>query len=233
MHPDESTADRTRVAPSCSGMIAKGASWVVVATRATASHIPCHKDRVIHTNDENRDDQRYPMQILFLIPRTRNQTGCRSPERPTHATSNAVSAVAVFAAFAAMVPMLSRPAYADDPCSATDREVVKIIHSLERFNNLLSGDGVFQVRESSAPKDPASGVPPFEVSYQTKGKVLFQERIPYPSLSVADALIIKPLHAREGAKLGLAYGMGAGGKISCEYKIYDTGGRITAKRGKW
>lgn len=123
--------------------------------------------------------------------------------------------------------MFTTQSYADDPCFETDQEVANIINSFQKFNHLISKKGAFQVRQL------ASESGPFELSYQVGGQSLFRHQIAYPSLALADALVIKSLQLKDGTKLGLGYGMGAGGQISCEYKVYDAGGRFLSKRGKW
>lgn len=131
----------------------------------------------------------------------------------------------------AMLPCA--PAHADDPCVDADPEVARVISALQRFEHLIAKDGVFQVRKFGEGGPSPSDAPRFDVSYHVRGHVLFQQQIASPAPSVADQLAINPLRMRDGAKLGLAYGMGAGGRISCEYRVYDTGGSFRAKRGSW
>ncbi|MDP1651563.1 MAG: hypothetical protein Q8L56_02460 [Rhodocyclaceae bacterium] len=137
------------------------------------------------------------------------------------------------AIIAAVLMSLSSPTYADDPCSDTDREASSIMGSLQPFNRLIAKDGKFHVKKIGEYGQTPSGLPSFEVAYEARGQTLFRQNIAHPPLSVADVLVIKPLRTKDGAKLGLAYGMGAGGRISCEYKVYDNGGRFLAKRGAW
>jgi len=42
-------------------------------------------------------------------------------------------------------------------------------------------------------------------------------------------LVVKPLRMRDGAKLGLAFVMGAGGGLSCTYRVYDKGGHFNMR----
>lgn len=47
----------------------------------------------------------------------------------------------------AMCVLSLAPAYADDPCLDTDREVARAVSALQRFDHLIANDGVFQVRK--------------------------------------------------------------------------------------
>jgi hypothetical protein len=144
--------------------------------------------------------------------------------------TNTIGTVAILVTTAIMP---SAPAHADDPCVDTDPEVARVVSALQRFDHLIAKDGVFQVRKIGVGGPSPSDAPRFDVSYHVRSQLVFQQQIVSPAPSVADQLAINPLRMRDGAKLGLAYGMGAGGRISCEYRVYDTGGRFRARRGSW
>jgi len=133
----------------------------------------------------------------------------------------------------AMCVLSLAPAYADDPCLDTDREVARAVSALQRFDHLIANDGVFQVRKTGEGGPLPTDAPRFNLSYHVGGQVAFQQLIVSPASTVADELAINPLRMRDGAKLGLKYFMGAGGRLSCAYRVYDTGGHFHAKRANW
>lgn len=154
---------------------------------------------------------------------------------PSHdqAVANRTAAKAHLAVLVTILTLASAPAYADDPCGDTDREVAQIVSTLKRFDHLIAKDGVFQVRKIGVGGPSSSDAPRYDVFYRVGGYVAFQQRIASPDQTVADQLTINPLRMRDDAKLGLSYGKGAGGRISCAYRVYDTGGHFHAKRGGW
>jgi hypothetical protein len=131
----------------------------------------------------------------------------------------------------AMLPCI--PAHADDPCVESDREAARVVSALQRFDHKIANDGVFQVRKIGVGGPLPSDAPRFDVSYHVRGQVVFQQQILSPPSLVADELAINPLRMKDGAKLGVKYLMGAGGRLSCAYRVYDTGGHFHAKRGSW
>jgi hypothetical protein len=129
--------------------------------------------------------------------------------------------------------LLPVSSFADDPCVDAAREVETLLHALQRNNHLVAKDGVFQVRKIGDYGEPPTGLPSFELIYAIAGRQGFRQPISHPSTSVADVFAIQPLRTKDGARLGLAYGMGAGGRISCEYKIFQGNNGFFAKRAKW
>lgn len=139
----------------------------------------------------------------------------------------------ILAIIAATMMLHSAPASADDPCLDTDPEVARVVNALQRFDHLIAKDGVFQVRKIGVGGPLPSDMPRFDISYFVRGQRLFKQQIVSPAQIVADELAINPLRMRDGAKLGLKYFMGAGGRLSCAYRVYDAGGHFHAKRGSW
>jgi hypothetical protein len=66
----------------------------------------------------------------------------------------------------------------------------------------------------------------FEATYSVGGKTVLTGRFQQRD-EVSDHLFVGVPRGASGT-LELAYGFGAGGKISCEYKIYKSGGRFVA-----
>jgi hypothetical protein len=135
--------------------------------------------------------------------------------------------------FAVLAAAHPAGALADAPCADTDREVESIAKVMQRHNGEIAKDAAFRVKRIGEYGEGSTGLPSFEVSYEVRGRVLFHEKIAHPSPAIADSLIIKPLRTADGAKLGVSYLMGAGGRVGCEYKLYDKGGQFVVKRGKW
>lgn len=170
------------------------------------------------------------MNIAFLTSPILEQAIVQSRDQSVNYRTNSIGSLAILIA---TTMLYGAPVRADDPCVDTDPEVARVVNALQRFDHLIAKDGVFQVRKFGVGGPSPSDAPRFNISYHVQGHVLFQQQIASPAQSVADELAINPLRMRDGAKLGLAYGMGAGGRISCEYRVYDTGGRFRAKRGSW
>lgn len=143
---------------------------------------------------------------------------------------HAMGALVILAA-TAMLPCT--PAHADDPCVDSDREAARVVSALQRYDHQIVNEGVFQVKKTGVGGPLPSDAPRFDISYHVRGQVMFQQQIASPASTVADELAINPLRMRDGAKLGLKYLMGAGGRLSCAYRVYDTGRHFHAKRGNW
>lgn len=131
---------------------------------------------------------------------------------------------------AAMMPCA--PAHADDPCVPPDPEITRSIEALQRFDHLIAKDGVFQVRKIGVGGETPAEWIRFDVTYLVRGQKVFQLQIA-PVQTLDPGLEIRPLRMKDGAKLGLAWVMGAGGRLRCEYRVYDTGGHFSMKRSAW
>lgn len=113
---------------------------------------------------------------------------------------------------------------ADDPCSDTDVQAGYIASALQQYKHLASSKGAFTVHQMGEFGEGMMGQPRFLVSFVNGGTTLFTHVIDYPPSSVADAFFVHPEAGRKAASLRFGYGMGAGGRLSCEY-LLSTGPR--------
>jgi hypothetical protein len=125
------------------------------------------------------------------------------------------------------------PVVAEDRCSETTVHVANITRTLQQFNNLISADGVFRVKQLGNFEKGPSDLPTFFLSYEVTGKTLFTLKIVHPPVTgpnnLADAFELKPIHTHGGEKLGIYYFMGAGGRLNCKYLVSDKNKRFSSR----
>jgi hypothetical protein len=119
------------------------------------------------------------------------------------------------------------PAVADDPCLQPNANIQRLLNELNRASAGLREAGVFQVKKLGQ-----EGVPParFEVMHVVGGKSVFTARFQQRD-EVSDHLFVGVLRGAPGT-LEVAYGFGAGGAISCDYKVYKSGNRFVATKAR-
>lgn len=115
------------------------------------------------------------------------------------------------------------PARADDPCEQPKAAVQRLLADLNRVAASYRENGMFAVKRLGQ-----EGMPParFEATYSVGGKTVLTGRFQQHD-KVSEHLYVGVVRSAPGT-LELAYGFGAGGKISCEYKIYKSGGWFVA-----
>jgi len=119
-------------------------------------------------------------------------------------------------------------AHADDPCRPPPNEVAKSFETLRQFDHLIAKDGVFQVKKPGSADSTSTEQIRYDVNYHIHGKKLLQVMLTATPTNDG-VLVVKPLRMQDGAKLGLAFVMGAGGGLSCTYRVYDKGGHFSMR----
>jgi hypothetical protein len=118
-------------------------------------------------------------------------------------------------------------ASADDPCIQPKASVQQLLIDLNRVAAGYRERGLFQVKRLSK-----EGTAParFEATYIAGGRPVFTARLEQRD-DVSEHLYVGVLRGAPGT-LELAYAYGAGGSISCEYRIYHSGNRFVAAKAR-
>jgi hypothetical protein len=140
----------------------------------------------------------------------------------TTAGTPALSAAAAALATCALVWPVT--ATADNPCMQPSANVQRLVTDLNRVSAGHREPGLFQVKRLSLEGSPGR----FEATYVVAGRTIFTGRFQQRD-EVSDHLAVRVARGAPGT-LEVGYGFGAGGKVSCDYKILKAGDRFVASK---